>query len=236
VENYFNYFTEIEECFQRARGSPTMLSTLDWALIESWKEAGLPLEAVLTGIDRAFEKYHKRPRQFRKVNSLAYCSQEVMRAAEAGQMGEVEGRRPRARETEAPFAKDEVFGFVRRNAEVLQKASESMAQSDQGILVQDIKDVSSALDRIAAGGARESEADLEELERHLTALEEKLAASLTRASSAELLATFRGEIERALVSYRRNLSAAELESLERQFIKKRLFEHYHIPRLSLFYM
>ena len=213
-----------------------MLSTLDWALIESWKEAGLPLEAVLTGIDRAFEKYHKRPRRFRKVNSLAYCSQEVLRAAEAARMGGVQNAGSQTREPETPFTKDEILKFVQRNAGALQEVSESIAQSDQSVLAGDVKEVSGALGRIAASGGKEFETDLEELERHLTALEEKLAASLTRASSAELLAAFRGEIERALTSYRRNLGAAEIESLERQFIKKRLFEHYHIPRLSLFYM
>ena len=51
MENYFNYFTEIEECFRRCRGTPTLLSTLDWALIESWKESDFPLSAVLTGAD-----------------------------------------------------------------------------------------------------------------------------------------------------------------------------------------
>ena len=44
--NYFNYFTEIEEHFQRARGTGLfLLSPLDWALIESWKNAEVPLEA-----------------------------------------------------------------------------------------------------------------------------------------------------------------------------------------------
>lgn len=236
MENYFNYFTEIEECFQRARGSPTMLSTLDWALIESWKEAGLPLEAVLMGIERAFEKYHKRPRRFRKVNSLAYCSQEVMRAAEASALGGAEGAGPGAREADASFGKDEILSFVQRNAAILRKTSESFAQGKQSILAQDTNETASELEKTAAGNTQEPEADLEELERRLTALEEKLTASLTRASSADLLATFRGEIDGALVAYRRNLSVAEIESLERQFIKKRLFEHYHIPRLSLFYM
>ena len=53
--NYFNYFTEIEERFQQRRSSLLMLSTLDWALIETWREAGIPLEAVLRGIDTAFD-------------------------------------------------------------------------------------------------------------------------------------------------------------------------------------
>ena len=82
MENYFNYFTEIEEHFQRRRGTILLLSTLDWALIETWKGAGIPLEAVLRGIDVAFDNYDQRPTKSKKVNSLAYCSQAVLTAAE----------------------------------------------------------------------------------------------------------------------------------------------------------
>ncbi|PYX93991.1 MAG: hypothetical protein DMG67_02730, partial [Acidobacteria bacterium] len=82
MENYFSYFTEIEEHFQRRRGSILLLSTLDWALIETWKDAGVPLEAVSWGIDEAFDRYDKRPWKTRKVNSLAYCAQAVLAAAE----------------------------------------------------------------------------------------------------------------------------------------------------------
>ncbi|HEY0785339.1 MAG TPA: hypothetical protein VGD62_05665, partial [Acidobacteriaceae bacterium] len=60
MKNYFNYFTEIEDHFQRRRGSLLMLSTLDWALIETWRDAGIPLEAVLRGIDSAFDRYDAR--------------------------------------------------------------------------------------------------------------------------------------------------------------------------------
>src|ERR1700678_501241 len=83
VENYFNYFTEIEDHFQRRRGSILFLSTLDWAIIDTWREAGIPLEAVLRGIDTAFDRYEARKRSTsRRVNGLAWCAQEVMTAAE----------------------------------------------------------------------------------------------------------------------------------------------------------
>ena len=82
METYFNYFTEIEEHFQRRRGTVLLLSPLDWALMETWKDAGIPLEAVLRGIDATFEKWERRPKRFQKVNGLAYCSQEVLASAE----------------------------------------------------------------------------------------------------------------------------------------------------------
>src|SRR5437868_13316365 len=79
---YFNYFTEIEDHFQRRRGSILLLSSLDWALIETWKDAGVPLEAVLRGIDATFDRYDQRKSKSRKINSLAYCAQAVLTAVE----------------------------------------------------------------------------------------------------------------------------------------------------------
>src|ERR1700759_575472 len=88
VLNYFNYFTEIEEHFQHARGTSLfLLSPLDWALIESWKNSEVPLEAVLRGIDIAFEKWRARRVKTQAVNSLAFCAQAVLTEAQvmAGQ-------------------------------------------------------------------------------------------------------------------------------------------------------
>src|ERR1700693_2512782 len=84
MQNYFNYFTEIEERFQQRRGSLLLLSTLDWALIETWQEAGVSLEAALRGIDGAFDQYESRkhPGHKRKINGLAWCAQAIMEAAE----------------------------------------------------------------------------------------------------------------------------------------------------------
>src|SRR5439155_21126513 len=82
VENHFNYFTETEECFRRCRSAHTasnprmLLTPIDWALVESWKDAGIPLAAVLAGIERTFEKWQKRPRRFQRINSVGFCSQE----------------------------------------------------------------------------------------------------------------------------------------------------------------
>ena len=63
MENYFNYFTEIEEHWQQCRGTVTLLSPLDWALIESFQESGIPLEVVLRGMEAAFAKQAKRAKQ-----------------------------------------------------------------------------------------------------------------------------------------------------------------------------
>jgi len=239
VENYFNYFTEVEECFQRCRGTRTLLSPLDWALIESWKEAGLPLPAVLVGIERAFEKYRKRPPRFQKVNSVAYCSQEVLRAADEARLAAVQGGPPpakRADESSPPFPPDELVRFLNRNAEVLDRASRLALQSGQPVLSEDLAACASALREKAAGGDWSGGTDFQELERRLTALEERIEASLKRAASVELLTQISREVDRGLVPYRRKMTGPQIESLERQFTKRALFERHQIPRLSLFYL
>ena len=77
---------------------------------------------------------------------------------------------------------------------------------------------------------------MEETERNLTALEEKLNATLQRGTPVEVLAQLRAEVDRGLIPYRRKMPAAEVDLLERRFLKNRLLEHYKIPRLSLFYL
>src|SRR5437764_11076704 len=121
MENYFNYFTEIEERYQRRRGTALLLSTLDWALIETWKDAGIPLDAALRGIDSAFDSYDAKPvrAKTRKVNSLAYCSQEVLAAAEEAK--EAKTGAHTAKPVEAPgMETDKVIAYLEKNAAILE--------------------------------------------------------------------------------------------------------------------
>src|SRR4051812_5480642 len=125
TENYFNYFTEIEDHFQRARGTGLfLLSPLDWALIEAWKMAGIPLEAVLRGIDQAFAKWRSRPPRGRiqMVNSLAYCAQAIAAEVQAMVDAKTEGGAPKKSAVAPPFSLDEVRGYIARNAMALRKA------------------------------------------------------------------------------------------------------------------
>jgi hypothetical protein len=234
LENYFNYFTEIEECYQRCRGTRTLLSPLDWALIESWKDAGLPLQAVLAGIARAFEKYQARQRKYRIVNALAYCTQEVLRAAEEAQAGQVQsvGRK----DSPPPFTAEEIVRFLSGNAQSLEAASRKARVEGQQVLADDLAALAPELHAMSAEDPAKLLASLEGLEIRLTALEEKLTASLTRAASIERIAGIQEQVERGLGPYRRKMTGPQIESLERQFRKRCLMDYYQIPRLSLFYM
>jgi hypothetical protein len=237
AETEFKYFAEIEECFQRARGTPTLLSPLDWALIESWKDAGVPLEAVLAGVERSFQKFKKRRPAFRKINSLAYCAQEVLRAS-----GEFEGARAStkpAAETprdETPFEPHQVKSYLASSSKALEVAREAAKARNQEVLALEFEEVAEALRAVEAAIDPQSPLDFQDIETRLTALEEKLTASFTRAAPAELLAEFQREVDRGLARARRNMTVPQIESLSRQFLKRRLFEHYRVPRLSLFFM
>jgi hypothetical protein len=238
LENYFNYFTEIEEHFRKCRSEPVLLSPIDWALVESWKEQGFPLEAVLLGIERSFEKFKAGKRSYRKVNTLAYCSQEVFRAVEESRAMAAEGGSPRAAkaETAAPFSAEEISRFLTRCAAAVQSAGRQAQEHGKQVLAQELAEAAAALQTLGAQAQSQPAGDLEGTERNLTALEEKLNATLQRGTDLEVLARLRAEVDRGLIPYRRKMAAAEVDLLERRFLKNRLLEHYKIPRLSLFYL
>jgi hypothetical protein len=230
LQNYFNYFTEIEERFQLRRGTILLLSTLDWALIETWKEAGIPLEAVLRGIDVAFDHYDQRPKKTRKVNSLAFCSQEVLAAAEEIKEATV-GSKRETEEQDTGLSSDEVCIYLAKNAASFQLAKLS---SIAGQVAREAAD--SLLEITDELKKKTSKLHLEDVERRLTVIEERLhAALLTSTSERELLA-IRADADRQIAAYRGKMSAPQIEQLQKQFLYKRLLELYTLPRLSLFYM
>lgn len=238
VENYFNYFTEIEEQFRKCRSEPVLLSPIDWALIESWKEQDFPLTAVLAGIERSFEKYKAGKRRYGKVNSLAYCSQEVYRAVEESRAVTAQGGTTQAAkvQTDAPFSADEIAQFLARCAASVQGAGREAKQEGKPVLADELEEAAVALQAYSAAAQAGPAGNLEETERNLTALEEKLNASLLRGTPVEILSQLRAEVERGLLTFRRKMAAAEVDLLERRFLKNRLLEHHKIPRLSLFYL
>ena len=218
TENYFNYFTEIEDHFQRARGTGLfLLSPLDWALIEAWKSAGIPLEAVLRGIDQAFDKWRSRPPRARlqMVNSLAYCAQAI--AAEVQVM--VDGGPAKPASAAAPFSLEDVRAYLARNAAALRKAG--------------LEDLAAA---VVAVPVDTLYSDLEQLEQRLTALEEKMIARLRSDASDEALFEARRTLDRELKPYRGKMSTEQLAMLEKQFLERKLLENKSLPRLSLFYL
>ena len=215
--NYYNYFTEIEEHFQKTRGTSLfLLSPLDWALIEAWKNAGVPLEAVMRGIDAAFEKWRSRKVKTQMVNSLAFCAQAVLSEAQimAG------AARPRREAPPPPFPMEDLRNYLEQNAARLAPGFEEIAASLRKL----------------AGSVEEHYADLESLEQRLTVLEEKMIASARAAQTEEQLLDARRELDRQLRPYRGKMTSDQLAMLEKQYLERMLLEKSGLPRLSLFYM
>ncbi len=232
MANYFNYFTEIEECFQQRRGSLLLLSTLDWALIESWREAGVPLAAVLRGIAAAFDKRdaQKAGRQ-RRINGLAWCAQAVMEEAELLRDAMVGATDIEDAGTPAETG----FEQARIVAHLHTCAQQLLKPALQPLVAALAAETASRL-HILAAETQAAPPALEELDRTLSALEEKLLSMLLATEPEAALVALREQAARELAPYRRRMQALQLRQIEQQFLHKRLLERYDLPRLSLFYM
>lgn len=230
MENYFYYFSEIENRYLMRRGGGLLLSTLDWVLIETWKDAGIPLEAVLRGIDVTFHNYERRPRKTRKINGLAWCVQEVLTAAE--EMKEAAVGSDRTQPTTASGLSSSDLGeYFSRNAAELKNSPGSFQVKAVA------QECARVLEELAAGFASgQSPGRLEDLERRMSVLEEKLIAVLMVATPEQQLVSLRAEADREIAPYRSKMPAAQIDQLLRQFVHKRLLEQAKMPRLSLFYM
>jgi hypothetical protein len=233
MQNYFNYFTEIEERFQQRRGSLLMLSTLDWALIETWREAGVPLDAVLRGIDSAFDKHDARAMRAkvntRKVNGLAWCAQSVMEAVEQAMEASV-GVAVNTEPVESGFETERVGLYLEDNASQIEAAILASPADEVAA------EIAARLRALAVGLRVEAAQSLEELDRTLSVLEEKLFAALLTAAPEPELVALREQAARELAPYRGKMQAVQIKQVQQQFLQKRMLEARKLPRLSLFYM
>ena len=231
MQNYFNYFTEIEDHFQKRRGSLLMLSTLDWALIETWREAGLPLEIVLRGIDDAFDKHDAKVRskpkgRSQKINGLAWAAQAVMRAAEES-VDAATGDRTQPVERESGFEQERVAAYLEANAATIEAA-----RVEPGV-VERLRQLA----RTLRGPEPKTPApSLEDLDHILSALEERMLAGVLTSAPEEELVRLKEQAAHELAPYRGKMGAVQIKQIQQQFLHKRLLAERNLPRLSLFYM
>ena len=233
--NHFSYFTEIEEYFWKKRGAHLLVSPLDWAIMEAWQKAGVPLEAALRGIDRAFESYQRSRRGAGKpLKSLAYCTDAVLESAEESLEAAAGWAPKNGRSAAEPFSREELRSYFARNVAQIRSAAaaDRTTQADFGARLEQIaQSLESAQSLLDTPGAL----NLEDLERRLTVLDEKLQAVLASQASEDLLLQIRREVDAQLAAYRRKMKADQLALVEKQYLQKRLLEEFGLPRLSLFY-
>jgi len=234
--NYFNYFTEIENYFWKKRGAHLLVSPLDWAIMETWQKAGVPLDAVLKGIDHAFESYQRSRRGAgRPLKSLAYCTDAVLEAAEE-QLEAAAGSAPKNGNAppKEPFSREELRQHFLKNAAQIASAADS-AESTRPGLVGRLREVAESLSGITTLLDAPGALDLEDLERRLTILDDKLHATLMSFANEETMLKIRREMDGQLAAYRRKMKAEQIALVEKQYLQKRLLEEFRLPRLSLYY-
>lgn len=232
--NYYNYFTEVEEAFVSRRGAPMLISPLDWALVEQWKEMGIPLHIVLRGINRSFESFKNEERRGRKVNTLFYCQQEVLanyRDYVESQVGASTGD-----VSNALFPKQELIKFINSCREGLRVASRHAYEQGYNSLHEALKRASQRLDEIATELERASCIDTEGLERDLTILEDIIFETLKTEISDSELNQIREEAEKQMRPHKKRMEKEVYSQTLEKYVAKRLREIHSIPRLSLFYM
>jgi hypothetical protein len=249
--NYFNYFTEVEEEFVRRRGKPLLVSPLDWALIESWKNAGIPLHVVLRAINKSFDGYEARARKYRKVNSIFYCQQEVeasfaeYRLAQVGSSATTDTKPPgsaapsstsQSSALEDAFPKHVLLEFLTRSNEELRAALEAAQTGGHNEATSAIERARIRLSEIQREVEENERVNAETIEHDLDAIDRMLLASTRRDLGDDGLAKLRQEAENQLKTYRKKMNKAIYEQTLDNFVARRLRETNRLPRLSLFYI
>jgi hypothetical protein len=211
-----------------------MLSTLDWALIEIWREAGIPLEAVLRGIDNSFDKHDakvsKTGNRTRKVNGLAWCAQAVIEAVEQAKEAAIGSASTTQETRESGFEFERIARYLQQNATMIEAVS--LASPADAVAAE----TTTRLRALAEGLALEPTASLEELDHTLSVLEERLVAALLTATPETELVALKEQAARELAPYKGKMQAVQIKQVQQQFLQKRLLESRSLPRLSLFYM
>ena len=232
--NYFNYFTEIEDAFVRRRGKHLFLSPLDWALMETWKQQGIPLHIVLRGVERSFDSYESRPRK-RSVKTLLYCQEEV----EAQYAEWLEARVGASEQTDGadldktPFSAAAISEHLLRCHSELIRLSQSRKEDD---LSEALTRAAALLQEIHDDVTTNAVLDTRRLEDSLTGLERMLNDAMLNVIPSSELEALKSGVKDQLKPYRSQMETAVYNQTFDNLLLKRLREQFAVPRLSLFYV
>jgi hypothetical protein len=242
--NYFNYFTEIEDTFIRRRGRSLLLSPMDWALIESWKEMGIPLHVALRGIERSFDSYESKPRK-RTVKTLFYCQEEVeaqfaewlesqLGANDTASNGDEEGGEAVETDARLPFPRQSILEHLAKARLSLIKIGKDRKRQDR--FSDALQRTATRLEELEKDFSQARRPDAENLESYLTSLEKNLDEAILESVSSAELKTARTETEEQLKPYKNRMERATYEQTFENLLLKRLREQHGLPRISLFYL
>jgi phage terminase Nu1 subunit (DNA packaging protein) len=236
--NYFSYFSEIEDTFIRRRGKHLMLSPMDWALIESWKERGVPLHVALRGIEHAFDSHQSKQRK-RSVKTLLYCQEEVEAQYAEWLETRVGSQEETAEETSAedksPFPRDVVLAHLARSLAELTKLHHDREHANEDELSEALGRATALLAEVCDDYGTAATPVARKLEASLTGIDRMLDEAI-RIVAGDELEVIDAEIDAQLKPYKRHMDKAAFEQTRDNLRRKRLREHFNVPRLSLFYL
>ena len=235
--NYFSYFSEIEDTFIRRRGKHLMLSPIDWALIESWKERGVPLHVALRGIEHSFDSHESKQRK-RSVKSLLYCQEEV-EAQYAEWLGSRIGSQEAAADSADPtsqtvFSRGVLLNHLNQSWERITKLRDARNADDE--LSEALARTAALLSEIRDDFASAANNDARKLEESLSGIDRLLDGAIQATITPEDLASATNEVDAQLKPYKRQMDKAAFEQTRNNLLSKRLREQFDVPRLSLFYL
>ena len=237
--NYFNYFTEIEDTFVRRRGKHLFLSPMDWALMETWKQQGVPLHIVLRGIEKSFDSFEARPRK-RTVKSLLYCQEEVeAQYAEwtEARVGAPSSSAAGSSESDStPFSVEAISEHLQRCREALLEVADTRRQKQEDDLSEAMTRAAALLTEIEEDLAAGATLDTRKLEDSLGGLERMLNDSMFAVATSAELEAQKTAVKEQLKPYRNHMEAVVYNQTFNNLLLKRLREQFGVPRLSLFYV
>lgn len=225
VLNYFNYFTEIEDVFVRRRGKHLLLSPIDWAMIEGWRERGIPLHVVLRAIESVFDNFDKNPRP-RTIKSLVFCREEVEAQYSewlAARVGA--GSAETASDSETLISREAALEHI---ASVCRALREVRAPE----LIEDIERSVARLEQLGEGIPD----DPGSTDRSMLDIERFIDEALMLRGESGMRKRVDGEVAAQLKEYRKTMDNESFAQTERLMTLKRLREEYGIPRIGLFYV
>jgi hypothetical protein len=239
--NYFSYFSEIEDTFIRRRGKHLMLSPMDWALIEGWKERGVPLHVVVRAIEHAFDAHESKQRK-RTVKTLLYCQEEIEAQyaewleSRVGGHDEQEANDQSADESKSPFPRDAVLRHLARSLDHLNRLYDERRQNNEDGLSEALSRATTLLAEIKDDYSSAAQPDARKLEDSLTGLERMLDDAIRAVVSDNEQESANAEIDSQVKPYKRHMDKAAFEQTRENLLRKRLREHFGVPRLSLFFL
>jgi hypothetical protein len=235
--NYFNYFTEIEDTFVRRRGKHLFLSPMDWALMETWNQQGIPLHIVLRGIEKSFDSFESKPRK-RTVKSLLYCQEEV--EAQYAEWNEARLGAPSAGDNHSaektPFSLEAISEHLQRNRDVLLESAAARRQKQEDDLSEAMTRAAALLTDIEQDLTAGAALDTRKLEDSLGGLERLLNNSMFAVASEAELEAQKTAVKEQLKPYRNHMETSVYNQTFNNLLLKRLREQFAVPRLSLFYV